>query len=174
MSLPLTYNGDDTKNEESAIIYNFDWSMTSLGPIDSWEPMIKNALNLCLQSTFPICLYLGPDYITIYNKAFQRQILLKDKYDIGKSAKEDLTDYFISQLETVKTKGEGFFVKEHYIERTRNGYKEEAYFNYTFSPIFKSDGSVYCIFNLVQDVTQKVLSTRRFKTISEFGCWTSG
>ncbi|CAG8478555.1 15498_t:CDS:2, partial [Dentiscutata heterogama] len=94
---------------------------------------------------------------------------------VGKSVKEalDMPDYQLSQLETVKTTGKGFFVKEQYVERARYGYKLEEYYNYTFSPIFKSNGSVHGIINLVQDVTQKVLSARRFKTISEFGRWTS-
>ncbi|RIB28825.1 hypothetical protein C2G38_2156931 [Gigaspora rosea] len=162
MSQPLTYHGDDTENEQSIIIYNYDWSKTSLGPMDSWEPTIKNALDLCLQSTYPICLYLGSDLITIFNK------------EVGKSVNEVyMPDYQLSQLKNVMTTGKGIFQKEQCIEGLRNGYKIEVYFDYTFSPIFKSDGSVYGIFNLVQEVTQKVLSVRRFKTLSEFGRWTS-
>ncbi|KAF0511692.1 protein-histidine kinase [Gigaspora margarita] len=163
MSLPLTYHDDDTENEESTIIYNYDWSTTSLGPIDSWEPIIKNALDLCLQSAYPICLYLGPDLITIFNK------------EIGKSINKILhfPDHQLSQLKTVMTTGKGVFQEEQYFELPRGGYKEEKYFDYSYSPIFKSDGSVQGIFNLTQEVTQKVLSARRFKTLSEFGRWTS-
>ncbi|RIB28827.1 hypothetical protein C2G38_2156934 [Gigaspora rosea] len=162
MSLPLTYHGDDTENEISTIIYNYDWSTTYLGPMDSWEPMIKNALDLCLQSAYPICLYLGPDLITIFNK------------ELGKSVNEVyMPDYQLSQLKNVMTTGKGVFQKEQYVERLRSGYKEEMYFDYTFSPIFKSNGSVHGVYSLVQEVTQKVLSVRRFKTLSEFGRWTS-
>ncbi|KAF0511699.1 protein-histidine kinase [Gigaspora margarita] len=68
------------------------------------------------------------------------------------------------------TTGKGVFQEEQYIDILG---KEEMYFDYTFSPILKSDGSVHGIFSLTQEVTQKVLSARRFKTLSEFGRWTS-
>ncbi|RIB28828.1 hypothetical protein C2G38_2156938 [Gigaspora rosea] len=71
------------------------------------------------------------------------------------------------------TTGKGVFKKEHYYEAQRRGYKEEVYVDYSMSPIFKSDGSVHGIISLVQEITQKVLSVRRFKTLSEFGRWTS-
>ncbi|RIB28824.1 hypothetical protein C2G38_1348582 [Gigaspora rosea] len=173
MSLPLTYHGDDTENEESTFIYNYDWSTTSLGPMESWEPMIKNALHLCLQSAYPTTLYLGPELIMIFNKAFRQ--ISKNLYKLGKSVNKNLSipDYQRSQIKTVMTTGKGIFQKEQYAEGPRSGYKVEMYFDYTFSPIFKSDGTVHGIFNLLQEVTQKVLSVRRFKTLSEFGRWTS-
>ncbi|RIB04242.1 hypothetical protein C2G38_2254476 [Gigaspora rosea] len=168
MSLPLT------ENEEYTIICNFDWSTTSLGPMDSWEPTIKNALNLCLQSTFPICLYLGPDFIPIYNKAFQ-ELSKEHSYEVRKISKESfqISDYHLSQLEIVRTTGKPIFEKEQYVESLRNGYKEEMYFDYTFSPIFKSDGSIYGIFNIAQEITHKTLNARRLKALSEFGNQTS-
>ncbi|CAG8445676.1 14665_t:CDS:2 [Dentiscutata erythropus] len=43
MSLPSTSTAD-AKNEQANMVYNFDWSSTSLGPIDLWEPAIKTAM----------------------------------------------------------------------------------------------------------------------------------
>ncbi|KAF0468055.1 PAS domain S-box protein [Gigaspora margarita] len=153
MSLPLTYYGDDTKNEQSTIVYNYDWSTTSLGPMDSWEPIIKNTLDLCLKSANPIILYLGPDLIRIFNKAFRQ--IMENTFKIGKSASEaNMPDYQLSQLKTVMATGKGVFQENQYFETLR-------------------DGSVHGVFSLTQEVTQKVLSARRFKTLSEFGRWTS-
>ncbi|RIB16738.1 hypothetical protein C2G38_2090068 [Gigaspora rosea] len=47
MSLPLINGGDDIENEESKFInmvYNYDWSSTSLGPIDIWDPVLKHVM----------------------------------------------------------------------------------------------------------------------------------
>ncbi|RIB22122.1 hypothetical protein C2G38_1028074 [Gigaspora rosea] len=60
-----------SNNENSNLLerfYNYDWSSTSLGPIDSWEPQIKSILNLCFKSGFPSYIYMGQDWITIYNE----------------------------------------------------------------------------------------------------------
>ncbi|KAF0511701.1 protein-histidine kinase [Gigaspora margarita] len=71
------------------------------------------------------------------------------------------------------TTGKGVFQNEQCIKGQRSGYKEEMYFDYAYSPIFQSDGSVLGIISITQEVTQKVLNARRFKTLSEFGRWTS-
>ncbi|RIB11732.1 hypothetical protein C2G38_2202667 [Gigaspora rosea] len=46
-----------------------------------------------------------------------------------------------------------------------DGYDEEVYFSNTFSPIFKSDGTVGGLFCIAQETTQKVLTTQRLKLL---------
>ncbi|KAF0554344.1 protein-histidine kinase [Gigaspora margarita] len=175
MSLPSTYNGNYTESEESTIVYNYDWSKTSLGPMDSWDPIIKNAVNLCLQSVFPIGLFLGPDWIVIYNKAFRPMIIEKNPLVIGKSIKGtvSVSDYLISLFENVRTTGKGIFQNDQFFELQCDGYKTEMYYSYTFSPILKSDGTFFGIICLAQNTAQRVVNARRLKTISDFGHWTS-
>jgi len=48
------------------------------------------------------------------------------------------------------------------------GYDEECYFDFTFSPIFLQDGSVGGIFALVQEVTESILNQRRLMTLNQF------
>ncbi|RIB05860.1 hypothetical protein C2G38_2253571 [Gigaspora rosea] len=175
MSLPSTYNGNYTESEESTIVYNYDWSKTSLGSMDTWDPIIKNAVNLCLQSVFPIGLFLGPEWIVIYNKAFRPLIIEKNSFVIGKSIKGSVSvsDYLISLFENVRTTGKGIFQNDQFFELQCDGYKTEMYYSYTFSPILKSDGTFFGIICLAQNTAQRVVNARRLKTISEFGHWTS-
>ncbi|KAF0555764.1 protein-histidine kinase [Gigaspora margarita] len=51
----------------------------------------------------------------------------------------------------------------------RDGYDEKVYFCHTFSPVFKSDGSICTLWCLIQETTHKVLNTRRLKLLGEFG-----
>ena len=51
MSLPLINGGDNIENEESKFInmvYNYDWFSTSLGPIDTWDPVLKHVTVICV------------------------------------------------------------------------------------------------------------------------------
>ncbi|RIB06139.1 hypothetical protein C2G38_538757 [Gigaspora rosea] len=167
MSLSLTYNEESNFNDK---IYNFDWSSTSLGPMDSWDPAYKTAINLCLQSTFPICIYLGSDWVILHNKEWIQ--LIGYPYVLGKTIKEAWPSlyYFISSLcESVRTTRKGLFRSDEYIEVKRDGYSEEAYFDYTYSPIFKSDGTFGGIFCIAQETTKRVLNDRRLKTFIEIG-----
>lgn len=48
------------------------------------------------------------------------------------------------------------------------GYEEECYFDFTFSPIFLRDGSVGGILAVVNEVTQSILNQRRLLTLNQF------
>ncbi|KAF0544561.1 protein-histidine kinase [Gigaspora margarita] len=179
MSLSLTYNDDDFKNEASNfndIIYNFDWSTTSLGPMDSWDPAYKTAMNLCLQSAFPMCIYLGSDWVILHNKEWVQIMTMGHAGQpcvIGKTIKEAWPSRHgsvKSLCESVRTTRKGIFKCDQYFEAARDGYIEEAYFDYTYSPIFKSDGTVDGILCIAQETTKRVLNDRRIKTLIEIGC----
>ncbi len=70
--------------------------------------------------------------------------------------------------------GKGFFHDDTMFLMNREGYSEECYFSFTFSPMFKSDGTVGGIFNAVQETTQRVLAARRLKTLGDLGNRTTG
>ncbi|KAF0423602.1 protein-histidine kinase [Gigaspora margarita] len=176
MSLPLNNNGN-IENEEQAyakMVYNYDWSSTVLGPIDSWDPALKNALNLCLHTVFPAFLCIYPDWISIYNPAWKPIFKSKLSYQkaLGKSVREnwpEICDILNSQFESVRISGKGLFFNEFCYTLERDGYAEDVFFDHTFSPVIRSDGSVCAIFGLGRETTQNVLSARRLKILNEFG-----
>ncbi|KAF0544558.1 protein-histidine kinase [Gigaspora margarita] len=175
MSLSLTYNDDDFKNFND-IFNNFDWSTTSLGPMDSWDPAYKTATNLCLQSTMPMSIYLGSDWVILHNKEWAQLIKMSHPMGqpcvLGKTIKEAWPNahvLIIPLCENVRTTRKGLFRSDEYIETLRDGYKEETYFDYAYSPIFKSDGTVGGTFCIAQETTKRVLNDRRLKTLIEIG-----
>ncbi|RIB30886.1 hypothetical protein C2G38_2237978 [Gigaspora rosea] len=148
------------------MVYNFDWSSTPLGFMDTWDPALKNATNICLKTEFPTCIFLDPpNWLLLYNKA------------LGRSAKDVWPEVYDTQLSVafnrVTTTGKGLYHNDHSIILQRDGYDEEVYFSHTFSPIFKSDGSIGALFCLVQETTQNGLNTQRLKLLGEFGHLTS-
>ncbi|RIB01091.1 hypothetical protein C2G38_2256356 [Gigaspora rosea] len=147
MSLPLDYSGN-IENEEQAyakMVYEYDWSSTVLGPINSWDPALKNALH-------------GIQF-------------LKRNLPLGKPLREtwpEVLDVLTSQFESVRLSGKGIFFNEFCYVVERDGYTEDAFLKHTFSPVFQSDGSFCAIFFLGQEITQNVLSARRLKILGEF------
>ncbi|RIB29047.1 hypothetical protein C2G38_1271384 [Gigaspora rosea] len=166
MSLPK-----NNKQNFINTVYNYDWSSTSLGTMDSWDPAFKNAVTLCLQTAFPAVIYAGPGWVQIYNEAYESVLMTKQNAQ-GKPFKEvwpEIYEQSAALFEIVTTTGKGLFREDELYLLERDGYIEEAYFNYTCSPIFISDGSAYGTFCLVQETTPKVLNARRLKILGEFG-----
>ncbi|RIB26180.1 hypothetical protein C2G38_2240915 [Gigaspora rosea] len=173
MSLPSNFSNDYIENEKFAnIVYNYNWSSTPLGPMDSWDPAIKTATSLCLKSIFPMCLSIGPPHwIQLYNKAWV-PILKSKPCVIGMTLKEawpEAYDIVMPLYDSVCTTKKGFFRNDDYYELQRDGYTEEVYLSYTYSPVFKSDGTVWALIVIAQETTQKVLNARRLKILGEFG-----
>ncbi|CAG8743544.1 5003_t:CDS:2, partial [Dentiscutata heterogama] len=95
---------------------------------------------------------------------------------LGKPAKEIWSDLstMLPKLNRVRASGKGLHEDDYYIVQQRDSYKEETYINYSFSPIYKLDGTVWGIINIVHEVTEKVLNNRRIKTLSNLSLQTAG
>ncbi|RIB05305.1 histidine kinase-like ATPase [Gigaspora rosea] len=76
------------------MVYNYDWSSTSLGPIDRWDPAIKNLMNLILNTEFPICVFINPpDWILIYNKESSQLKVHYREINIAEFTQELASDF---------------------------------------------------------------------------------
>ena len=49
----------------------FDWSKTPIGAIESWPPSLRTLVNVLLANRFPLLLWWGSQYISIYNDAYR-------------------------------------------------------------------------------------------------------
>ena len=52
------------------IIDDYDWSATTLGPIDRWPDVVRTTVELILRSPVPIVTLWGEDGVMIYNDAY--------------------------------------------------------------------------------------------------------
>ena len=51
-------------------IRSFDWSKSPLGPSDAWSPALRTTVGLMMANRFPMLLWWGSDYISLYNDAY--------------------------------------------------------------------------------------------------------
>ena len=70
--------------------------------------------------------------------------------------------------------GKGLFIENFRNNMNRSGYLEEVYFSFSFNPIFTDDRKVGGLMSILQEVTQKVLLTRRLRTLKELANKTQG
>src|SRR3954470_10085994 len=62
----------DNGGEAGALIAEFDWAASSMGPLRSWPERLKSAILLILPSPVPILLLWGADGMMFYNDAHAR------------------------------------------------------------------------------------------------------
>jgi len=49
----------------------FDWSKTPLGPAGTWSPALRMMTRFLLANRFPLLLWWGPQYVSIYNDPYR-------------------------------------------------------------------------------------------------------
>ncbi|QJW90655.1 PAS domain-containing protein [Spirosoma taeanense] len=150
--------------EMGTLIRGMDWSQTSVGPISAWPQSLRIAVQLILDTSFGMYLVWGPDQIQFYNDSF-RPILGSSKHPsaLGGCAKDtfsEIWDWLGPKFEGVM-RGEAFSAEDLLVPLNRNGYLEDCYFTFSYSPFRDETGQIRGILVPVTETTQTVRARKR-------------
>ncbi|NJL22386.1 MAG: hypothetical protein HC895_18755 [Leptolyngbyaceae cyanobacterium SM1_3_5] len=164
------------ESEMKALVRSFDWTATPLGAIESWPQSLRTAASICLNSRFPMVLWWGEELRLIYNDAW-RQILGRDKHpralgSPGHQIWPENWDIIGAQLHGVLETGAATWSDDLLLPTFRYGYLEEAYYTYSYSPIFIETGAIGGVFTAVAETTDRVLGARRTATLRDLAAQT--
>jgi signal transduction histidine kinase len=148
-----------------------DWSLTELGPPETWPQSLRTAVSICLGSSFPILLWWGPHYIKLYNDAYSTIISDKHPRALGQPGKEvwaEIWDIIGPMLDSAYA-GNATRSNDLMLPLERKGYREETYFTFAYSPIANDTGGPGGVFSAIMETTERVLSERRLHNLRELG-----
>jgi len=158
-------------SEMSRRVLEYDWSATSLGPIESWPTSLKNVVNLMLNSQHPMWIGWGPEMTFLYNDAYISVLsLAKHPWALGRRTSEvwaEIWDQIGVLIEKVFDKGQPSFVDNLRLFMSRGDRLEETYYSFSYSPIFDESGKVAGLFCPSAERTANTLNARRLRTLSE-------
>ena len=150
---------------------SIDWSQTPLGPVESWPQSLRTSVSICLNSRFPIFVWWGPELVMLYNDAYRPMLgATKHPRAMGRSGREiwaEIWPVIGPMMEGVLTRGEATWSDDQLLLADRNGYLEECYFTFSYSPIRDESGSVGGVFCAVTETTGRVLGERRLQTLRD-------
>jgi PAS domain S-box-containing protein len=158
-------------------IRTFDWSKTPLGPLDAWPQSLRTSVSTCLSCAFPIVLWWGPELVILYNEEY-RAILGPAKHPgalgaPGAAVWSEIWDTIGPMLSQVMERGEATRSRDLLLHIDR-GYPEEAYFSFSYSPIYGEDGKIRGIFCPVIETTEKIIAERRLRTLRDLAARCKG
>ncbi len=157
--------------EMGAHMRSFDWSRSTLGPLDRWPQSLRTTVSICLNSRFPMILWWGPDLTVLYNDGYipmlgnkhpQRALGLP-----GREVWSEVWPVIEPLLMQVVKKGEANWADDMQLFINRSGYPEECYFRFSYSPISDESGGIGGVFTPVSETTQRVISERRLRTLRD-------
>jgi signal transduction histidine kinase len=162
--------------EMGKVIQSMDWSKTPLGPIESWSQSLRTTVSLCLASNFPISIAWGPEHTQIYNDGYWPICGAKHPDSMGQNFVECWASPWpvIGESFERALAGQTSYLENQRMFLDRNGYLEETFFTFSFSPIRDETGGVGGLFHPVTEQTAKMLSERRTRALRDLAARTGG
>ena len=158
--------------ECGALVRAHDWSRTPLGPAEQWPVPLRTAAGICLESRYGMCVFWGPELVALYNDAYVPMLGANHPSALGRPLREiwpEIWDLLEPMLDGVVKTGQATWQEDQPLLLEREGFLEEAYFTYSFSPIRDEAGAVAGIFTAVHEATPRVLGTRRLQVLAWLG-----
>lgn len=157
--------------EMGALMRSIDWSQNPLGPVYTWPQSLRTALSIVLTQKHPMFLWWGRELIQFYNDAF-RPILGSTKHPraMGQPGRECWTDIWGSigpLVDGALERGESTMVDHGLLCLFRNGFYEEGYYSYGYSPIRDESGGIGGVLVACSENTAEVLAARRSALLLE-------
>jgi signal transduction histidine kinase len=153
-------------------IRNFDWSRTSLGTPENWEQSLKTCVRIMLSSRQPIWIGWGKDLIKLYNDPYKDIVRGKHPGALGQPASvvwKDIWKDIQPMLRQVMDKDIGTYVESQLLIMERSGYQEETYYTFSYTPVLGENGKPAGMICFNTDDTDRIISERQLKTLSELG-----
>ncbi len=154
----------------------FDWSKTVIGPVEVWPQSLKTTVRIMLDSRYQMALWWGRELTSFYNDAYIPVLGQRHPHALGKPAADiwsEIWDTLGPQTETVMQEGRATWDEERLLIMERNGFLEETYFTYSYSPVPNDGGGVGGLLIVCTEDTERTIGERRLRSLRELAARTT-
>ncbi len=155
-------------SEMARLTRAFDWSRTSIGPIEEWPNTLLVTVNTMLSSRHPMFLWWGKELIQFYNDAY-RPSIGADKHPtaLGQKALDcwpEIWPIIGPQIDAVMIRGQASWHENQLVPIVRDGKLEDVYWTYGYSPVRDADGSICGTLVVCTETTSAFVAENRLRT----------
>ncbi|MGP8434895.1 response regulator [Paraburkholderia fungorum] len=163
MPFPAQDHGCPGWNGEMARrISEFDWSATSLGPIEDWPRSLTAAVQMLLASPVPLVLLWGKPGYMIYNDAYAIFAGGRHPYLLGCPVERgwpEVADFNRHVMVTCLAGGTLSY-RDKELVLLRDGKPEDVWMDLYYSPVADDSGAPAGVLAMVVETTTRVLTER--------------
>lgn len=162
----------DGGGEMGGRIRRYDWTRTSLGPIEGWSHAFRTALRLCMASRLPAGIYWGPEHIFLYNDAHRANLGHKHPDALGQAAAAVWPEVFATiepLIDRCFRRGETCGADELPLLLSRAGFLQEVYFSFSYEPLINEHAEIEAVYAVIVNASKRVIADRRLRTLQVLG-----
>ncbi|OYZ17083.1 MAG: hypothetical protein B7Y35_00415 [Sphingomonadales bacterium 28-64-96] len=140
-----------------------DWSTSPIGHPDTWPQALRTAVRMILPSKHLMFIAWGPELAFLYNDACRPVYGNKHPWALGRPFREVWSEVWeqITPLVESALGGEATWSEDLPLTIERNGYPEEWWFTFSYSPLRDDSGEIAGVFCSAAETTDRVLAERR-------------
>jgi signal transduction histidine kinase len=151
-----------------------DWSGTPLGPRARWSPALRMMIDSMLANRFPMMLWWGLDYVSIYNDAYRPILGTKHPWALGLPLRDvwsEIMDILRPLIDTPYNGGPATWMDDILLEINRFGFVEETHFTIAYSPVPDETvpRGIGGVLATVHEITEKIIGERRIAAMRDLG-----
>src|SRR4051812_5012233 len=153
-----------------------DWATTPLGPVERWPRALKTAVRIILTSRQPMFVWWGDQLVNLYNDAYQSILGGKHPWALGQPAEvvwREIWDQVEPRARSAMLGNEGTYDEALLLIMERNGYQEETYYTFSYSPVPTDSGGVGGIFCANSNDTPRIVGERQLDLLRELAAVTA-
>ncbi|WP_201860293.1 HWE histidine kinase domain-containing protein [Microvirga soli] len=145
-------------------VRDHDWSSTPVGPIEAWPNSLRTAVSMMLHSKFPIYMLWGQELTSFYNDAYAPMLGSKPEA-LGQSFRDVWAEAWgtVGPIAERALLGQASYFEDLPITLERNGYPEQTWWTFSYSPIHDESGAIGGIVCIVHETTGKVQGEQRLE-----------
>jgi len=162
--------------EMGARMRAFDWARTSLGEAERWPRSLQTAVRIMLTSRQPMFVWWGDDLLNLYNDAYKAIAGGKHPGALGQPAAEvwhEIWPQIEPRAYSAMRTNEGTYDEALLLIMERNGYPEETYYTFSYSPVPNDEGGTGGIICANTDDTRRIMSERQLALLRELASRTT-
>lgn len=148
-----------------------DWDSTPLGPPETWPSSLRTVVRVLLGSRFAMWMAWGPELTFFCNDTYRRETLAgRYPWALGRPANEvwpEIWPEIGPRIEHVLRTGEATWDESLLLFVERNGYEEETYHTFSYSPVYDDDGTIAGMLCVVTEETERAIGERRIATLRD-------
>ncbi|MFC4255171.1 PAS domain S-box protein [Altererythrobacter xixiisoli] len=153
------------RGEMARRIAEFDWSATSLGPMDAWPQSLRTIIAFMTNCPVPLVMLWGPDGYMVYNDAYA--IFAGDAHPrlLGSKVREGWPEVadFNDHVMRTGLAGKTLAYRNHVLSLNRTGVFEDVWLNLDYSPVFDDAGQPAGVIAVVVEITEAVMAERALR-----------
>lgn len=140
-----------------------DWRRTKLGAVEDWPIPLRLYTQLILDAKQAMFVAWGEHLVFLYNDDYAPIFGAKHPDALGKPFAEVWSDIWeqIKPLVDQTMAGKASWHEDLLIPMRRNGYLEDAWFSFSYTPIRDETGRIGGMLCAATETTEKVLAERR-------------